>query len=182
MQDTNRVSQIHPDNVEIYDKGIAPEERSILATVPSRVSGEENRANDLHPETYRQALKVMLGTPEIESRLDYITAGMIVTIFGGWLAGKAIKSRAFAVITDLLFLFLVAALIGGLLGVLLGEAFLPASIIPFFLLAMAAAMLFLLGILVGSTTLWQHPDDQKQPYQWASHARERRSLTSRRKP
>lgn len=161
MNNNTLSNQPDRDGIQIVAKGIAPEKRNILATVPSHTLTEQDRANEPSPELYRQALKVILGTPEIESRLNYITATMIVSIFGSWLATKAIKSRTAAVIADLLLLFLLTVTIGLLIGILVGEEVLPIATLSALLLATIAAMLFLLGILVREMSQRQTWDNQK---------------------
>ena len=182
MQETNSVRHVHADRVQVIDQGIAPEERHILATVPSRTRAECNATRDLDPETYRQAFKVILGTPEIESRLPYITATMIVTVFGGWLAAKAVSSRTFAMVTSTALLFLGAAVAGALIGVLLGESFLPEQTIPLVLLAMTGVVLFLLGILIGAMAPGEsriEPQNTWESRPIAATVRERRTLRRR---
>jgi len=161
MNHKTRSGQTYHAGIQIVDKGIAPEERNILATVPSHSLTEQNRSNEPSPELYRQALKVILGTPEIESRLNYVTATMIVAIFGSWLALKTIQTRAMSVLTDLLLLFLTAMMIGILVGILVGQGVLPISALSALLIATTGAMLFVLGILVRDMSRRQTEDDQK---------------------
>lgn len=167
VQDAYGGSDTQAVTVHVVAKGVAPEERAILATVPSHSGGDPLPANVPQPETYRQALKVILATPEIQGRLHYITAGVIVAIFGGWLAGKAVSSRAFALIFDAALILLSAAILGVLIGLILVENFSPTETIPVVLLGLTGAILFLLGILVGAFTPSQSPD--VLPESWVRH-------------
>ncbi|MDE3088952.1 MAG: hypothetical protein KGJ80_06175 [Chloroflexota bacterium] len=150
MQDATQSRHNHHEQVQAHDRGIPREDERILATVPSQTSIETYPGDSPHPEIYRQALKSILTTPDIENRLNYITASMIVTIFGGWLAGKMVQTRAFIFFTDLLLFFTSLAMAGFLAGVMLGENILPAETVPILLLAATAIVLLIMGFVLGS--------------------------------
>ena len=151
MQDAIQTRQNRHEAAPWNDKHVARnEDEKILATVPSRVVRGRFRADEPNPETYRQALKVMLETPEIESRLSYITAAMIVSVFGSWLGIKLIRTRAFALFADLVLFFSSIALAGFFIGVMLGEGFLPLGIVPVLLFVATAIALLIMGIVLGN--------------------------------
>lgn len=162
MQDTTQLRHNHPEQIQAHDRGIPREEERILATVPSRMSIERYGEDGPPPEVYRQALKSILATPELESRLNYITASMIVTMFGGWLAGKMIRTRAFIFFTDIILLFASLALAGFLVGVMLGEGFLPPATAPVLLFVTVGLALLLVGIVLGNMILGAHRNSREQ--------------------
>lgn len=147
MQHQNR---IHFDPLEKNPttRADASEQRqgSVMAIV-SRVDREQRLVDGPHPDVYKQALKVIWGTPEIANRLSYITAGLIVTIFASWLASAGIKSRAFAVTADFVLFLCGAAMLGLVIGVLTGQGLLPNAILPVSLIAVMGALIFALGAL-----------------------------------
>ncbi len=118
--------------------------------VPSQTSIETYKGDNPHPEIYRQALKSILATPDIENRLNYITASLIVTIFGGWLAGKMVRTRAFIFFTDLLLFFVSIALAGFLVGIMLGENILPAKTVPILLFVATGIVLLIVEFVLWS--------------------------------
>ncbi len=144
MSETNQSRRHRHEQVEAHDRGISREDERILATVPNQTGLRRYAEDGPSPETYRQALKAILATPEMESRLNYITASLVVTIFGGWLASKLILSRAFILIFDLMLLTTSLALAGLLIGIMLGERILPTGTVPVLLVA-ATGILFLTG-------------------------------------
>jgi len=95
----------------------------------------------------------MLETPQIERRLNYITAGMIVTILGSWLTGSVVKSRAFTLFTDLVLFFCSTALAALLVGIMLGEGVIPQDIVPVLLFVMLGMFIFVVAIMLGSVLL-----------------------------
>ena len=141
----------HEDEVHWNDKNVARnEDEKILATVPSRVAPSRRRTKEPDPEVYRQALRVMIETPEIENRLNTITAAMIVSVFGSWLGIKFTQTRAFALIVDLGLFFTSIGLAAFFIGVMLGEGFLPIGIVPVLLFGAAVIALLLMGIVLGN--------------------------------
>jgi len=150
MQDTTRLHRDHREQVQAHDRGASREDERILATVPSQTGVERYAGDGPSPETYRQALKALLATPEIESRLNYVTASLIVTIFGGWLASKLVMSRAFILFVDLTLFIVSLALAGLLIGILLGESILPAGTAPVLLFATVGIVLLIVGFVLRS--------------------------------
>lgn len=127
--------------------------QSIVTRIPIQTSGERYLANSPHPNVYRQALSVILETPEIERHLNYISAGTIVTILGSWLAASTIKSRAFTMFTDIMLFFVSTALAGLLIGIMLGEGFIPREIALVLLFGLVSISILVLVILLGSLLL-----------------------------
>ncbi len=150
MQETTRLRHNHHEQIQAHDAGIPREDERILATVPSQIRAERYAGDGPSPETYRRALKTLLATPEIESRLDYITASLIVTIFGGWLASKVVVSRAFTFCVDLMLFVESLALAGLLIGVMLGENILPAGTAMVLLFVAMDIVLLIVGFVLGS--------------------------------
>ena len=135
------------------DKSSPRQEQSIVTRIPNQASGDRYLANTPNPDVYRQAMQVILKTPQMERRLNYVTAGMIVTILGGWLAGSALKSRPFAIFTDILMFFCSVALAGLLVGIMLGEGILPLNIIPILLFLLLGTLIFIVAIMLGTLLL-----------------------------
>jgi len=150
MPDTTQRRRNQRKQIQVHDKGIPRDEERILATVPSQTGVERYAGDGPSPEAYRQALKVMLASPEIESRLNYITASIIVTIFGGWLASRMILSRAFMFFVDLTLFIVSLALAGLLIGIMLGENILPGGMVPVLFFAATGIVLLIVGCLLGS--------------------------------
>ncbi len=149
MPEATQLRRHHHEQVEAHDRGVSREDERILATVPNRTSPRRYAEDGPSPEAYRQALKAILATPEIESRLNYITASLVVTIFGGWLASKLILSRAFILIFDLILLTAILALAGLLIGIMLGESILPTGMVPVLLVAATGILLLISGFVLG---------------------------------
>jgi hypothetical protein len=135
------------------DKSIARQEQSIVTRIPNQASGEGYLVNSPNPDVYRQAMQVILETPQMERRLNYVTAGMIVTVLGGWLTGSALKSRPFAIFTDLVLFFCSIALAGLLVGIMLGVGILPMNIIPILLFTLLGILIFVVAIMLGTMLL-----------------------------
>jgi hypothetical protein len=128
------------------DKNSAHPEQSIVTRIPHQASSEGYLATSPHPDVYRQALQVILETPQMEQRLNYVTAGMIVTILGSWLTGSIAKSRPLTMFTDLLLVFASLAFAGLLVGIMLGEGILPLNIIPILLFGLLGILIFVVVI------------------------------------
>jgi uncharacterized membrane protein len=151
VQDTIQTRRHRHEAVQWNDRNIARnEEEKMLATVPSRVVRSRDGASEPDPETYRQALKSMLEIPEVENRLSYITAALIVSVFGGWLGVRLTRTRAFALVVDLTLFFSSLALAAFFVGVMLGEGFLPLSVVPVLLFLFAVIALLIMGSMLGS--------------------------------
>lgn len=149
MTDYDREPGDRENVLYVTDRNTSREDERILATVPRRTELRQYGRERLDPETYRQALKVVLGTPEIEGHLDAITASMLVAIFGTWLAAKMVWSRVFGFFVDILLLFATLSLAGFLIGVMLGEGILPAQTANVVLIASAGLALVLAGVVLG---------------------------------
>jgi hypothetical protein len=89
----------------------------------------------------------MLATPEIEGRLPYVTASLIVTIFGTWLAVKAVRTRAFELFADIVLFLCTTAVAGFLVGVLFGEGIVTTQLVPILIYA-AVAVIALTGVIL----------------------------------
>lgn len=151
IPDTIQTRQKHREEVRWNDRnGTRNEDEKILATVPSRVVPRREHPNEPDPEVYRQALRVMIETPEIESRLSTITAAMIVSVFGSWLGIKFTQTRAFAFIVDLALFFASVGLAAFFIGMMLGEEILPMDLVPVLLFGAAVIALLLMGIVLGN--------------------------------
>ncbi len=135
------------------DQGNARQEQSLVTRIPNQTSDENYLVSSPRQEVYQQALRVMLENPQIERRLNYITAGMIVTILGGWLTGSVVKSRAFSTFTGILLFFCGTALVGLLVGTMLGAGLLPKESVPILLFAMLGILILVLAVLLGSLLL-----------------------------
>jgi hypothetical protein len=132
------------------DKSSARQEQSLVTRIPNQTSGGRYSVTTPTPDVYRQAMQVILETPQMERRLNYVTAGMIVTILGGWLTGSVLKSRPFAIFTDLVLFFCGLALAGLLVGIMLGEGILPMATIPILLFAMLSILIFVVAVMLGT--------------------------------
>lgn len=153
MQDRDESYLNRRERIRRGDKSSARHEQSIVTRIPNQTSGERYLANSPHPDVYRQALRIILQTPEMEGHLNYITAGTIVTILGGWLTGSLIKSRAFTMFTDIMLFFGSTALAGLLIGIMLGGGFIPTEIVPVLLSAGVGISILVLAILLGGLLL-----------------------------
>jgi hypothetical protein len=132
-------------------------ESSIVTRIPNPTNDKSFAADSPHPDVYRQALAVILETPEIKGHLNYITAGTIVTVLGSWLMGSMIKSRAFALFTDIMLFFASTAFAGLVIGIMIGKGYIPKEGIPVLLFILAGALLLVLAFLLGSMLLRSIP-------------------------
>jgi hypothetical protein len=173
MQDTIQTHQNHHEEVRWNDRNVARnQDENILTTVPSRVVPNRRHANEPGPEVYRQALRVMIETPEIESRLSTITAAMIVSVFGSWLGIKFTQSRAFVLSVDLVLFLASIGLAAFFIGVMLGEGFLPTGAMPVLLFGAAVIALLLMGIVLGNMIRSTVSKPQRRP----GHAELKRAI------
>lgn len=162
MQDATLAHDEISEPILSQDRGVRREEERILATIPSQTYLERYGMETLESETYRQALKAMLATPAIEKHLNYITASLIVTIFGAWLAGKFVLSRTFSFFIDLVLFITSFALAGLLIGILLGEVILPVETIPVLLFAALVVLTLLMGFALRGTIVTIKSMSQKR--------------------
>ncbi|MCL4395936.1 MAG: hypothetical protein M1482_14230 [Chloroflexi bacterium] len=186
MQERSELGRARGHALQVTDRGISPEDRNLLAAVPGQSSRRSYRSDMPAPAIYREALRVMLGTPEIQGRLPYVTASLIVTIFGTWLAVKAIQTRAFALAADIVLFLCTTALAGFLVGVLLGEGILTTKAVPFLLSAAVAFVLLLSVILVADMLLGRRSRHEASTdgaeQEIVVRARPHRSYSERTKP
>ena len=159
MQDRDESYLDRRERIRRGDKSRARQEQSMVTRIPNQTSGEGYLATSPHPDVYRQALKVILETPQMERRLNYATAGMIVTILGSWLTGSVVKSRPFTMFTDILLFFCSTALAGLLVGIMLGEGILPLNIVPVLLFVLLGVLIFVVAVMLGSLLLRSTPVD-----------------------
>ena len=122
--------------------------------IPNPTSDEKYLANSPQSDVYRQALSIVLGTPEIERHLTYITAGTVVTILGGGLTDSMIKSRAFTMLTYSMVFFVSATLAGLLIGIMLGEGIIPKELMPVLVFGLVSLSILVFMVLFGSLLLW----------------------------
>jgi hypothetical protein len=153
MQDRDGSYLDRRERIRRGDKSIARQEQSMVTRIPNQTSGERYLSNTPHPDVYRQAMQVILETPQMERRLNYATAGMIVTILGGWLTGSVVKSRPFTMFTDMVLFFSSLTLAGLLVGIMLGVGILPLNIIPVLLFVLLGILIFVFAIMLGSLLL-----------------------------
>jgi hypothetical protein len=149
MREKNESYLDRRERIRRGDKSSARAEQSVVTRIPNQTSGGRYLATTPPPDVYRQAMQVILETPQMERRLNYVTAGMIVTILGGWLTGSVLKSRPFAIFTDLALFFCGLALAGLLVGIMLGEGILPMETIPILLFVMLSILMFVVAIMLG---------------------------------
>jgi len=135
------------------DNDNAHQEQNLVTRIPNQANEDRSLATTPNPEVYREAMQVILKTPQMERRLNYVTAGMIVTILGGWLTESALKSRSFAIFTDLMLFFCSLALAGLLVGIMLGVGILPMETIPILLFALLGILIFVVAIVLGALLL-----------------------------
>jgi len=129
-------------------------EQPQLVTIVSRpTKGDLHSAENHRADITRQALSIMPATLENERRSNYLAAGMIVTILGGWLGSSALKSRWFTTLTFILLFFLGAALAGIFLGAVLGQGFISVEPLQVALFAIAGISVFVLGVAL-TLMLW----------------------------
>jgi hypothetical protein len=159
MQDRDQSYLDRFERIRRGDQGSMRQDQMVVTRIPIQTSGESYWASSPHQDVYRQALRVILETPQIERRLNYITAGMIITILGGWLTGSVVKSRAFTTLTGSLLFFCGTALVGLLVGIMLGEGFIPKESVPVLLFATVGILIFVLAALLGSMLLQSAPVD-----------------------
>ncbi len=153
MQDRDESYLDRRERIRRGDKSGARQEHSIVTRIPNETSGEMHLANAPHPDAYRQALIVIAETPQMKRRLNQVTAGMIVTIMGSWLAGSLIKTRAFTLFTDLILFFCSITLAGLLVGIMLGEGVIPLNIVPILLFVLLGIFIFVIAIMLGNLLL-----------------------------
>ena len=153
MQDRDGSYLDRRERIRRGDKSSAHLEQSIVTRIPNQTSEDRYLVASPHPDVYRQAMQVILETPQMERRLNYATAGMIVAILGSWLTGSVVKSRPFSVFTDMLLLFSSLALAGLVVGIMLGIGILPPNIIPVLLIVLLGILIFVIAIMLGSLLL-----------------------------
>ena len=130
------------------------EDGRTITTLVTQTNQTEYVTQSLHPEVYRQALKVMLETPEISNRMNHITAALIFAVFGGWLARVAVRSRAFAALVDFS-IFLACVTLAGLgVGVLIGGGFIPTAFLPALVFVLLGILFLFLIVLLISLIMW----------------------------
>ena len=139
-----------------------PEEKNIVTFVSRQTKGDIHSADSRRAAIYRQALSIMPASSENEKRSNYIAAGMIVTVLGGWLGSLVLKSRAFTTLTFILLFFFGAALAGLFLGAVLGKGFIPVEPMQVALFAIAGTSVFILGVGL-SLMLWSKREDAREP-------------------
>lgn len=135
------------------DKSPARQEQSIVTRIPNQTRGQGYLANTPHPDVYRQALRVIVETPQMERQLNNAIAGMIVTILGSWLTVSLVRSRPFAMFSDMVLFFSSLALAALLVGIMLGEGILPPNIIPVLLFVFLGILVCVFAIMLGSLVL-----------------------------
>jgi hypothetical protein len=150
MQDTTQVRRNQRQQSQSPDQDISQEDERFLATIPGRTTVERYGAGSPPPEVYRQAVRAILATPELEGRLNYATASLIVTVFGSWLAARMLASRAFLLFVDGLLFLTSLAVAGFLVGGMIGENILPVETIPVLLFAALAIVLLMAGCVLGN--------------------------------
>ncbi len=151
MQDTtSKVRHNRSEEDRQRDGKVAREDASVLATLPSRTSLERYGADSPQTEIYRQAVRAILATPELDGRMNYVTASLFVTVFGSWLAGRMLKSRAFLFFVDIGLFLASLAMAGLLIGIMVGENILPAETIPMLLFVATAIVLLIVGFVLGN--------------------------------
>lgn len=153
MQDRDQLHFDRREQIQQSDKSAARQEQAVVTRISNEARGEGYLATRPHPDVYRQALRVILETPQVERRLNYVTAGTIVTILGSWLAGSLMKTRAFTIFIDLVLFFCSVTLAGLLVGVMLGEGVIPLNTVPVLLFVMLALLIFVVAIILGSLVL-----------------------------
>jgi len=153
MQDRGESYLDRREQIRRGDKITPRPEQSIVTRIPNHTSRERSLANTPNPYDYRQALKVILETPQMDPRLYYATAGVIVTILASQLTSSIVKSRPFVTFADLLLFFFSLALAGMLVGIMLGESILPLNIIPLLLFALLGIFLSVIAIMLGNLLL-----------------------------
>ena len=161
MQDRDQLYLDRRERISGSNGNDSREAQNIVTRIPNQTGAAGYLANSPQPDVYRQALRVILETPQIERRLNYITAGMIVTILGSWLSGAVLKSRPFALFTDLLLFFCSLALAGLLVGIMLGEGVMPIETIPVLLFAMLGILIFVVAVML-LTLLLRSPRTKEQ--------------------
>ena len=129
------------------------QEQIVVTRIPIQTSGESYLASSPRQDVYQQALRVMLETPQMERRLNYITTSMIATILERWLAGSAAKSRASTTFTGILLFLCGIALVGLLVGIMLGEGLIPRESVPVLMVVTIGILIFVLATLLGNLLL-----------------------------
>lgn len=147
MPDRYQVRRNRRRQILVREADLIDQDGNVITRIPTQAEVENARRHAPDPQVYQQALKVMLTTPEIERRVGYITASMIVSILGGWLAGQAIKTRAFLFVVDALIFLFSITLVGLMIGLMIGFGVLPIETLPL-LLIMGTALLLLVAIIV----------------------------------
>lgn len=137
-------------------------EPEIVTVISRQTKGDVHSAESRRGRIYRQALSIIPVNAENERRSNYIAAGMIVSVLGGWLGSAALKSRLFTTLTFILLFFLGAALAGIFLGAVLGKGFIPVEPMQVALFAIAGSAVFILGVGL-SLMLWSKREETPEP-------------------
>jgi hypothetical protein len=148
MADQYEYENIRYDGEEINERPGSPSRPYPLVVERRRADGDRRFALRPQERQYRDALQVMTTTPEIESRLDYATAGMIVAVFSSWLAASALQTRAAALVIDTMIFVVGAAVWGLLIGIMIGIGILPLGTFSVLLYLLVGAVFLLLVILL----------------------------------
>jgi hypothetical protein len=139
--------------IEHIDQDNSEQDQIIVAQMPNEIGVTRSWATGRRSDDYRQALRVILETPQVDRRLNYVTAGMIVAILGVWLTGSVVTSRAFALFTDLVILLSGSALAALLVGMMLGEGVIPLNAVPVLLYVLLGMLVLFDGIMLVSLLL-----------------------------
>ncbi|MBI5030958.1 MAG: hypothetical protein HZB51_10555 [Chloroflexi bacterium] len=147
MQDSNWNRRNRRRQVLVRRTDVIDEDGNIITRIPTQAEIDRARRAAPDPQVYQEALRVMMATPEIQRRTSYITASMIVSVLGGWLAGQAMKTRAFVFIVDALIFLFSITIVGLLIGLLIGFGILPIETLPV-LLIIGTVIVLVVAIVV----------------------------------
>lgn len=153
MQDRDRSYLDRFEQIRRGDQDSPRQEQIVVTRIPIQTTGESYLAPSPRQDVYQQALRVMLDTPQMERRLNYVTTSMIATILERWLAHSAAKSRASTMFAGILLILCGTALVGLLVGIMLGEGLIPKESVPVLLVVTISILIFVLAVMLGSLLL-----------------------------
>ncbi len=147
MQDRYSTRRNHRQQILVHNTDIIDQDGNVVTRIPTQAEVENARRSAANRQIYEQALQVMLTTPELDRRVRYVTTSVIVSVLGGWLAGQAMKTRAFIFVLDAAVFLFSITLVGLMLGLMIGFGVLPIETLPLLLIIGTGIVLLVAVIL-----------------------------------
>jgi len=161
MQDRYYVRRNPRRQMLVRNADLVDQDGNLVTQIPTQEQIQAARRQAAEQQLYQQALQVMVTTPELDRRMRYISASMIVSVLGGWLAAQAMRTRAFVFVVDVLIFLFSITVVGLLVGLMIGFGVLPVDTIPILLIIGTVVVLFVaIAVFLAMIMLVNHPHPQ----------------------